>query len=297
MSLSGDHPGLADALARLSPYLCARVEDAGERALTLHAEEVGLEHLIWSLMLDEDSALFVTVDQAFADTDTVAADALSLCSGILVSTRAGALPFSTRGVEASRGARALARERGLSEVGPACLALGAAAELEDELARDLAEAGLDLERVRGQLAQGEAPLELEGHLFRAFANATRQALVVAARAAAAATEPSIGPARLLVAALEADAALAEVAGLPARRARVAIEGRAVDLSPPPARLLPPDSCLLDFLARLPEGAGSLDVAEAVLEDPGSELAQVFGRQKVTPHLLERARAAYDDPAC
>ena len=51
----------------------------------------------------------------------------------------------------------------------------------------------------------------------------------------------------------------------------------------------------EAFAALPEGAGSLDVAARVLEQPESELAQVFGRQKVTAHLLERARDAYDDP--
>ena len=295
MSLQSDHPLLAPVLPRLTPYLRRQLELAGEGALRLHAEEVALEHLVWTLTLDEDSALFVTVDQAFADTDTVAGDVLALCSGILVSTKAGALPISTRGVRAASTARELARERGLAEVDPACLVLACYDELEEGVQRDLAAAGFDASGLREGLASGTTPLSTEGHLFKHFSTAARQLVVVGARQASAAGEDSVGPGRLIPAALASDTTLADRCGLSASRARISLEGRAYDPTPPPARRLAPEEELVAFLAALPEAASSLTLLDRVLDAPESELAQVFARQKITQDLLSRAAQAYGDP--
>jgi hypothetical protein len=295
MSLQTDHPLLAPVLPRLTPYLRRQLELAGEGALRLHAEEVTLEHLVWTLALDEDSALFVTVDQAFADTDTVAADVLSLCSGILVSTRAGALPISTRGVRAASAARELARERGLAEVDPACLLLACHGELEAEVQSDLVAAGFDEARLREGLASGSTPLVAEGHLFKNFSTAARQLVVVGARQASAAGEDSVGPARLIPAALASDTTLADRCGLTASRARISLEGRSHDATPPPPRQLAPEEELVEFLSALPEAASSLALLDRILEEPETELAQVFARQKISQDLLSKAAEAYGDP--
>ncbi len=296
MSLGLDHSQLAPLLGRLSPYLLRQLTRAGESALELHADEVGLEHYFWMLTRDDDSALFAAIDQAFADTDTVIADVLSLCSGILVTTQGGALPISTGGVRAATAAGEMAREMALEKTSCACLLLAAHDELAPDLQRDLAAAGLDLSAVRAALVPGSAAHERGGHLFKHFSIDARQAVVLAAQAATLSGEKSVGPARLLAAALAADGDLAGRAGLSAKGARNTIGDRAHDPSPPPPRVLGPDQGLLAFLGSLEPGATSLDLAHQLLCTPETELAQVFVRQKITPALLMRARVAYDDPS-
>ncbi len=296
MSLNLEHRGLSSLLPQLSPYLRRQLGSAGDHALALHADEVTLEHLIWVLMGDDESAIYATVDQAFADPETIAADLLSLCSGILVSTKSGALAFSTRGVRAARAARDLASERGLAEVDVACLVIGALEQLETELAVALNDAGLNPGALRDELASGRQGLSTEGHLFKHYSTAARQTIIGAAKQAKQAGEDSISPARILAAALAGDAALAELSGLTAHRVKACIQGRAEDRTPPPERSLDPDPALIGLLERLPAASSSLQLVGLVLESPESELSQTFARQKITPDLLIRARSAYDDPA-
>lgn len=282
------------ATDRLSPYLRRAVDAARERALAIHADELAREHLMERLFADEDSALSRAVLDAFADPEGMAVESLALSPGILVVGSGEATPFSTRAVDAIRRARARAIDRGAREVTPRDVLEGCVPELADEARDALTAAGLR-EDARDDAAGGDSPIRAEGHLFHAFSNDARRMLVAAAREAHRAEEPSISPARLLLAALAADRALGEATGLTGHRARMVLDGRTVDDTPPPPRAVPDDPAFTAFLDALPRDAGSLEVALAVLTDPKDELAQVLLRQKVGPERLDAARAAFQDP--
>lgn len=298
MSLDLDHPGLARERARSSPYLAAALERAGERALRLHSETVGIEHLLLELLADEESALHRAVVHAFADPDTIAGDVLALAPGILVVGSDAALPFSTRALAAVRAARARAVARGATEVGARDLLVEAVRALPGDARAALEAAGYRApEPAAPPPAAGAAPSAISSgaNPFHHFSAAARRALARANRAAGRAGEPSIGPARVAAGALGTEPDLDVSCGFTARRLELALEGRTVDALPPPARRIPPDDELLRLLSDLPDGASSIALVELVQRGPGSELAQAFSRQKVTPELLERARGAFADP--
>src|SRR5688572_3141726 len=101
-----------DAAARaLAPHGRALLAAARDFALSIHAEELGPEHLLCALMADAEGAARRAVEHAFADPETIAGEVLAMASGILVSGSAASLPFSPGGVRALEGARALAAER------------------------------------------------------------------------------------------------------------------------------------------------------------------------------------------
>lgn len=282
------------ATDRLSPYLRRAVDGARERALAIHADELAREHLMERLFADEDSALSRAVLDAFADPEGMAVESLALSPGILVVGSGEATPFSTRAVAAIRGARARAIERGAREVTPRDVLHGCVPELTDDARAALASAGLR-EDAGDDATGADSPIRAEGHLFHAFSNDARRMLVAAARESHRAEEPSISPARLLLSALAADRALGEATGLTGHRARMVLDGRTIDDTPPPAREVPDDPAFTAFLRALPDGAGSLDVALSVLADPKDELAQVLLRQKVGPERLDAARGVFQDP--
>jgi hypothetical protein len=289
VTLDLDHADLAAPLGRASPYLRASLERAGERALELFADAVEVPHLLLVLLDDEDSALHAAITHAFADPPSLAEEVLALSPGILVVASGATLPFSPRAVEALHGAH----RRREGEVTPADLLAAAWEALSEDLRGDLRRAGLEPGAdLSPRPPRGTAS---PAHLFRATSPAARRALVGAARASKAAGDPTIGPASIAAAALEADAELACRAGVSGRRLRAALVGRTVDGTAPPPRNLPPAAELCRLLAELPAGASSALVAAALYKTADSELAAAFRRQEVTLDSLRRAAEAFADP--
>lgn len=280
---------------RLSPYLQRALAAAHARALEIHSDELAREHLVERLFADDDSALHAAVLDAFADPEGMAVESLALSPGILVVGAGEATPFSTLAIEAVIGARRLAVRRGADEITPREVLFGSAAELPDDLRERLVEAGLRIELAPGEPTGRTSTIREAGHLFAAFSSDARKLLVAAARDAPRAEEPSISPARLVLAALQADRDLGAACGLTAHRARLLLDGRTVDATPAPARELPFDPALEAFLGELPAGAGSIDVALQLLREPRHELAQILLRQKVGEERLRAARGAFADP--
>lgn len=294
----GPDPDLQAARAALHPYLDRSLERAGSEALRLGADQVSLEHLLRVLLEDQDSALHRLVEHAFADAATLSADVLAIAPGLLVVGSDATLPFSPRSVLAMRRARGHAAGRGAPEVTVSDVLREAVGALDPALRAELEGAGL------APLAPGGADepqpaaagvVREEGHLFHHFSQGARRALALAGRVARRAGDGAVAPAHLVVAALEEDGDLARASGLGHRRAALLLRGRGADPDPPAPRALAPDPELVDFLARLPRGADSLEVLRRLLVEGAEERALIFTRQKVTLALLERARAALRDP--
>jgi len=285
VSLDLKHPSLARTLARTHPYLQTLCTAAGERALTVHADEVTVEHLLDACMRDEDCAAHELVVHAFADPETVSFELAALSPGMMVVGSIAALPFSTLAVEALRAARAASLEVRGDEVGCGLVLREAHARLPDPLG--LEESGLGPK-------PGEGSLSPEGPLFRGFSTHAKQALSGANKAAHASKEPSISPAQLVLACLKADPALAQETGLSVTAARSRLTGT-LDTTPPPPRSLPPSSELTDLLASLPDRAGSLELWAGVRASGCEELCTLLDRHKITSSLLERAGGAFADP--
>lgn len=287
--------------ARLGPYLDAALERAAAQAQRLHAEQVAIEHLLLTLLEDEDSALNRLIEHAFADTETLLADVLAIAPGILVVGSGATLPFSPRAIAAVRRARSGAARRAATSVETADLFLEAARELEPAAWQSLGQAGLVLAAWEAILpaAVGEIPagppVNEEGHLFHYFSQGARRALSAAGRAARRVGERAIAPAHLLSAALEVDQTLASRVGLSAGRAALLLRAHGPDPTTTGSEPISPDPELSAFLTALPPGAGSLDVLGSLFERPQSEQAQIFSRQRVGLALLERARAELADP--
>lgn len=280
---------------RLSPYLQRMLVAAHVRALEIHADELAREHLMERLYADDDSALHAAVLDAFADPEGMAVESLALSPGILVVGAGQATPFSTLAIQAVRAARRIAIERGAEEITLREVLLGALEVLPDETRAALHAAGLQTAPLAGDALLRSSSIRESGHLFHAFANDARKMLVAAAREATSAEEPSISPARLFMSALQADRESAAACGLTSHRARLVLDGGTMDLTPPPQRELPLDPAFGAFLSALPPGAGSIDVALALLNEPRHELAQILIRQKVGVDRLRAARSVFADP--
>jgi len=280
---------------RLSPYLRHALEAAHVRALEIHADELAREHLLERILADDDSALHAAVLDAFADPEGMAVESLALSPGILVVGAGEATPFSTLAISAVRGARKLAVARGADQITLHEVLFSSARQLPAEALASLVAAGLNLDAAAMEHSGRESTIRQSGHLFHAFTSDARKMLVAAARDATRAGEPSISPARLLLACLQADRELGELCGLTSHRARLLLDGRTTDPTPAPQRELPADPLLTAFLAALPAGAGSIDVALHLLREPKHELAQILLRQKVGEERLIAAREAFSDP--
>ncbi|MCA8980689.1 MAG: hypothetical protein KDC14_11740, partial [Planctomycetes bacterium] len=265
------------------------------RALQIHADELAREHLVERLFADDDSALHAAVLDAFADPEGMAVESLALSPGILVVGAGEATLFSTLAVEAVTRARRIAVERGADAIAPREVLYGAVASLTQDARAALVEAGLREELAAGESTSRTSSIVESGHLFHAFSNDARRLLVLAAREASRAEEPSISPARLVLAALQTDRDLGAACGLTSHRARLLLDGRTVDATPAPVRELVVDPTLTAFLESLPEGAGSIDVALQLLLEPQHELAQILLRQKVGADRLRAARSVFSDP--
>ncbi|MCP3915077.1 MAG: hypothetical protein GY711_05945 [bacterium] len=291
-------PELAPHLERGHPYLAALLERAGRRALRMHADEVTVEHVFGACMEDEDSAAHQVVVHAFADPETLDVELLALSPGTMVVASGAALPFSPLALDALRAARGTALESGASVVSDASVMLQCVAALPEDVANDLASAGYDATALAATAAEtsDDAPaIDPDSALFRHFTDAGKRALSLANKAAFAAREPSIGPARLVAGLLAAQPALETQSGLTGSRASNVLNGRTVDPSPIPHRPLPPGEDLAQLLRVLPSNAGSIEILIAGHSSTTGELRELLQRHKVTESLLERAREAFHDP--
>jgi len=295
VSLDLADPELAALHARLAPYAAGLLRRAGEYAAAQHADEVGPEHLLATMMGDEACAAHRVVLFAFADPETIADEARALSAGILVSGSRTTLPFSTCGVDALEAARRDAADAGAAAVGVRHLLAAAVDALPEAVRGELEAAGYAAAGLRGADAGGADPLPVAGPLFRSFDEDAKQALLRAARLAQGERHDAIGPAHLILAALQAHAELEAAAELSHVRARHLLRGRMADETPPRGGPLPADDALTAFLEGLAAGASSLDLLSRYHAGGTAELAGLLTRHRVGPALLERARGAYTDP--
>ena len=308
MSLAIADPTVAAALVRLAPYARGSLERAADRALQMHADAVALEHLLCEILDDESSAAHSALIHGFADPGVLRDEVLALAPGILVVGSARSLPFSERAVRALFAARDRAEAEGAPEVGLALLAREAMRELRAVHGAILDGAGVECgpdaapavgrpraDRPHADRPTAGPPTTPAGSLFRLFSADAKRVLSRACRLADRMDRAAIGPAHVLLACLEQDAAAcgATTAGLV--RLRAALSGRDADESVVPARALEPEPGLSALLRELPAGADTLSILRTCLDKGTAELRQLLVRQRVTPALLERARPACGDP--
>ena len=287
-------PGIDAALRALAPHGRVLFDAARDYAISIHAEELGPEHLLCALMADPDGAARRAVEHAFADPETIASEALAMASGILVSGSAASLPFSPLGVRALEGARALAAERRAGSVREAHLLVAAVRALPAEVGTDLALAGFG-ESELAQVGAGAGDVRLSGPLFRQFSEEAKRALSAAARTARQDGSPAIAPAHLVLACLGAAAEISRAAGISAPRARSVLRGRTRDDSRAEPRALEADEALAAYSRGLAPGAGSLELLARFHGGATPELAQLLARHRVTTALLARVADAFRDP--
>jgi hypothetical protein len=288
-------PELAPHVARLAPYARASFERAAGLAARLHAEEISPEHWLVALLEDEECAATRVVLHAFADPETIGVEVLALCTGIMLVGSDRTLPFSVLGVQALQAARDRAAARAGARVEPADLFRAARERIAAELHARLALLpGIVPLPEPVDAPSGEAS-PAEGPFFRSFSERSLRALGASGRAAASLARSAIGPAHLMLGALEVDGDLRERTGLTPARVRMACSGLDEDATPLPARRLPGDERLRALFAVLPPAAETLDVLGWLLERGSAELVGLLRRQKVTSSLLERCRGAYRDP--
>lgn len=282
---------------RLTPHARSLLDRACALALSLHADEVGPEHLLCALMADEEGAAHRAVVHAFADPGTIGEETLALAAGILISGSSVALPFSPGAVHALEAARRHARDRGDPQVRPSHLLATALEALPADLRADVHEAGYE----PGRLPTGAPPPASDdpsgpsGSLFASYSEEAKKALSAAARLARQERLGAIGPAHLALACLLEEPGLGRDCGLSASRARLLFRERSEDPTPPPTRPLPPDEGLLGFLEGLGEGSGSLALLGGLLSEDTPELARLLARHRISAALLERAAVAFQDP--
>ncbi len=296
MPIAFDRPGLEQSHARLANYARALLDRCGEYALQIHADEVGPEHLLSTLMEDEACAAHAVTVHAFADPATIAEEARAMSAGILIGGSSAALAFSPHGVRGLKAARSLAVERGDSAVEVVHLLLGSFSALPDDVRAALDAGGWSPQGLEALITRAAAPGVTEsGSLFRSFSDDAKRVLSAAAKLARSATSPSVSAAHLFVAGLQSETRLERAACIPASRARLVLRGRSDDPSRVEGPPLPVDDALAAFLRTLPERADSLAMLRHYHSGATAELAQVLHRQRVTQALLERARGAFHDP--
>lgn len=259
-------------------------------ALSMFAREIGPEHLFCALMADESNAACRFLLERFADPASLAEEALATADGILVVGSAAALPFSTLGVQALFDARAAAGNRGEAQVDGARIAISALAATPATLRTDLAASGVEPEALHRALAPAGPPWTAgeDEALFRRFSPEGKKLLAVAARACQKAREPSISPARVLLAAIEVEPALARVRSAHAEGLRRLASRSLVDPTPPPERDLPWAVELTALVQTLPQGAGTLELLFACASPPTSPLGQILVRHRVADAALRGA---------
>ncbi|MSR63655.1 MAG: hypothetical protein EXS08_14585 [Planctomycetes bacterium] len=289
-------PELVPLAARLAPYARDSLAQAAALAARLHSEELSPEHWLAALLKDESCAATRAVLHAFADPETIGIEVQALCAGIMVVGSDRTLPFSVLGVEALHAARRRAVKRAAERVAPDDLFLAAHERLPGELRQRLRQLqGADPSAATTPSSPAATVLEAEGPLFRKYSSEALRALGASSRAAASLLRPAIGPAHLMLGALEVDEGLRERTGLTPLRVRMLSSGLDEDTTPLPARRLPGDRRLLELLDSLPAAAETLDVLGWMLAHGSEELTALLRRQKVTQALFERCRGAFRDP--
>jgi ATP-dependent Clp protease ATP-binding subunit ClpA len=287
-------PGLQASRGRLAAYSAFLLDEAVEHAWRIHADEVGVEHLLCAIFADEDCAGHRVALHAFADPDTLYGECLALASGILVVGSARAMPFSPRGVALLQAARALAAGQGAQEIDVAHLSRCAYLELPGELAEELRSAGWrDRQQDQGRAADAappSSPISVEGPLFKRFSAQAKRALSQAAKLADQGGFSIVSPIHILLGSLKH-----EDPELSFHRAQMVLRGRGEDTSAPAKRSMAADEVMDSFLQRLCEGASSLDILAACHDERTREVSQLLTRHKVTRALIERSRAAFKDP--
>ena len=292
MTLDLRHPDLAPHATEWGPACHAALAGAGVEAARVHADEVGPEHLIRVVMLDEECAAHRAVLHAFADPETLALEALSIMEGILVVGSSCSLPLSTRSVEALRSARSRAAEVGAITFDGDQILAAAAGALDDGVAQLLTKNGFkDAELLPRDEGGG---VRDEGHLFRDSTEDARRTLSLAARLAVAEESPAIAPGHLVIAALSQDSTRARRAGVSATRVKQLLSGKTRDDSPPDPTPLPPSDELVRVIAALGEGADTLDILMAFHRSGGEELTHLLERHRITLPFLDRVRASFRD---
>lgn len=296
MTLAVDSVEVTALIARLDARARELLDRGADYAAFLHADEVGPEHVLCALMSDEASAAYRATLHAFADPETIADEVRALAAGIMVSGSAASLPFSTLGVRALRRARALAAARAHERIEIAHLLFAAMEELPEELRARFVDAGWngDLDALLGEQLASTRAVSDSGALFRYFSDVAKRTLSGAARLARQANAPSIGPAQLIAAALQADPALERSGGVSASRARLLLREHALDATPPEVSALGPDDSLSAFVRGLSPAADSLDFLARFHGESTPEIGRVLTRHKVTPALLARVRSAFQD---
>jgi len=292
MALDLDHDDLRERAPTWGPTCRAALAAAGVEAARVHAEEVGPEHLLRVVMLDEESAAHRAVLHAFADPETLALEALAIMEGILVVGSSCSLPLSTRSVEALRSARARAAEVGAITFDGDQILAAAAGALDEDVVRRFAKNGYDETRLLPRDEGGG--VRDQGHLFRDSTEDARRTLSLAARLAVAEESPAIAPGHLVIAALTQDSGRARRAGLSATRAKQILAGRTRDDSPPDPRPLPPSEELVEVGGELREAADTLDLLVAFHERGGDELEHLLERHRITRPFLDRVRDSFRD---
>ncbi len=290
LELSERTRGIAD---RLAPYARDVLERAAREAHRLHAEEVSSEHFLYALLLDEEAGATRLVLHAFADPATIAQEVLALCPGILVVASSRSLPFSVRSVDVLEEARSDAHRAGAPKVEPEHLLASSFRALDEPQQSALREAGYDLQPVPPR-AEGEV-LPREGPLLRHYSEAARRALGLACRAAGQLERDAISPAHVVLAALEADSALAQRASCSPSRARMVLGSHDVDLTPLGSRRLPLAPDLTSLLEGVEPGAETAAVLTRLLAGGTEELRLLLIQQKITLALAERSGGSFPDP--
>lgn len=296
--IAGGEPRTVALLARLAPYARGLLDRCGEFALSIHADEVGPEHLLVALMDDEECAAHQIALHAFADPATISREARALAAGIMLSGSSASLPFSALGVRALRRARADAAARRSTAVAPSHVLLASFAELDPAAREQLEDSGWSrpaLEALATQAGPGAPSVVDQGALFRSFSDDAKRMLSAAGKLARQHEHASISPGHLLLASLAWSMELERAAGIPPSRVRLTLRGRLEDRSPVEGGPLPLDDAAETFLERVQPGATTTELLATFHAGRTPELAQLLARHKLTPALFERVGQAFTDP--
>lgn len=282
------------SLERFDPYVAACWARAEAFALRLHADHLGVPHLFAALLEDEDCAATQIIVHAFADPETILAEVVAQCPGIMVVGSKRSRPFSVRGVAVLDEARGMAAARRHANVEVQHLFASAMEHVDDDITGALRDNGFDPSGLVWP-EEAEDPVPPEGPVLERFSTASRRALSAAARTAQSFRRDAISPLHIVIGTLDDGGAIGAEVGLRASLVRQAASGRDADDTPIPARDLALSDDLVELLGALPDGADTTEILAYLIRAGSDELRLLLDRQRVTPSLLERAGAAFRDP--
>ena len=302
MSLDLSQSRAQELTAKLAPYALHVLHRTAEHALNLFADEVVPEHLLTTIMADDDCAAYHAVIFAFADPQTLGREALALSPGILVVSSSHSLPFSPHGVAALFRAREHAHEQGASEVSPAHLMGSAFDELKEKLQSKLRETGFDRDALaradEAQPAESHSEISLEEALFASFSEESRRVLGVACKLSKQNQREAISPAHILGACVQRHPELASRAKIHAMKISSTIGRGDADESSPEPRAIPLDGAMLDFLEAFTAkaiGLSTLDLLDGFCRHGSTEVLDILKHNRITSELIGRVAESYRDP--